>query len=394
MDFEEFGTPYVDIDEWRDPPIRHRYVHGGFEDSDTRFSFYFPPAESYGGRFIQFLEGGPAGHESIVANGAPRTDDALPHAFSLGAYLVESNQGHLGDDPGRPKTSDNTILSYRASAASAIQSKAMAAEMYDAAPHHGYVYGVSGGGVRSINCLEHGEGIWDGAVPCAIPHGGMFYALAEHAAGVLGDHVEQVVDGADVGSDGDVFAGLSNDQREALADLYRAGFARGAEFMLRPGFFPIGFGVSTLFQHAPGYFVSFWNEPGFLGHDDPARLEALLLNTTATVQQVLTAGQLVPPGLDEASADMLVRIMGVVDAPVGVLLDGLTETDMMKLGGADIVLTSGDASGRHLYCSNVVGPVALGSSYSMGGEGFGGVKPGDTVAIDNRNHVAFRFAYQ
>ena len=26
-----FKTPYVDIDEWRDVPVRHRYVHGGFK---------------------------------------------------------------------------------------------------------------------------------------------------------------------------------------------------------------------------------------------------------------------------------------------------------------------------------------------------------------------------
>src|SRR5690242_19606230 len=40
-----FGPPFVDIDEWRDEPVRMRYVHGGFADTDTRFSFYFPPAE-------------------------------------------------------------------------------------------------------------------------------------------------------------------------------------------------------------------------------------------------------------------------------------------------------------------------------------------------------------
>jgi hypothetical protein len=50
-----FAQPYVDIDEWRDEPVRHRYVHGGFEGTQTRFSFYFPQEENYEGRFFQYI---------------------------------------------------------------------------------------------------------------------------------------------------------------------------------------------------------------------------------------------------------------------------------------------------------------------------------------------------
>ncbi len=42
-----FSDPYVDIDEWRDEPVRHRYIHGGFAKTETRFSMYLPPAELY-----------------------------------------------------------------------------------------------------------------------------------------------------------------------------------------------------------------------------------------------------------------------------------------------------------------------------------------------------------
>ena len=35
-----FTQPYTDVDEWRDTPVRHRYVHGGFTGTDTRFSIY------------------------------------------------------------------------------------------------------------------------------------------------------------------------------------------------------------------------------------------------------------------------------------------------------------------------------------------------------------------
>ena len=46
-----FNDPYVEVNELRDSPVPHRYVHGGFRETDARFSFYFPPAERYEGRF-------------------------------------------------------------------------------------------------------------------------------------------------------------------------------------------------------------------------------------------------------------------------------------------------------------------------------------------------------
>ncbi len=39
-----FSKPFVDVDEWRDEPVRHRYVHGGFKGTETRFSMYFQGA--------------------------------------------------------------------------------------------------------------------------------------------------------------------------------------------------------------------------------------------------------------------------------------------------------------------------------------------------------------
>ena len=50
-----FKSPFIDIDEWRDTPVRHRYVHGGFEGTETRFSFYFPSKEDYAGHFFQYI---------------------------------------------------------------------------------------------------------------------------------------------------------------------------------------------------------------------------------------------------------------------------------------------------------------------------------------------------
>src|SRR5262245_44371882 len=129
IDLSEFGPAYIDVEEWRETPVRHRFVHGGFEDTDTRFSFYLPPPERYGGRFIHWLEGGSAGHERTIEQGGALTDQALEQAFALGAYLVESNQGHIADEPSRPKA-EGDILSHLASVATARQSRVVAEAMY------------------------------------------------------------------------------------------------------------------------------------------------------------------------------------------------------------------------------------------------------------------------
>src|SRR5262245_22435090 len=48
-----FNRAVIDIDQWRDQPVRHRYVNGHFDGTDARFSFYFPLPEQYRGRFFQ-----------------------------------------------------------------------------------------------------------------------------------------------------------------------------------------------------------------------------------------------------------------------------------------------------------------------------------------------------
>ena len=168
-----FGEPFIDVDEWRDSPRRHRYMHGGFADTHTRFSFYFPPEPEYAGRFFQYLEGGAGGHESLLAAGGypgMGFDWIFDVAFEeLGGYLVESNQGHFHNEG---TGFANEVELFGASAESARYAKVLAEEMYGSPPHHGYVWGGSGGGSRSIYCLENEQEVYDGASPHVSPAAG------------------------------------------------------------------------------------------------------------------------------------------------------------------------------------------------------------------------------
>src|SRR5436190_10893402 len=227
-----FGPPYVDVDEWRDTPVRMRYVHGGFADTDTRFSFYFPPAEQFGGRFVHHVEGGSGGHETISL-GAMGSMGSIDFSFSCGAYLVESNQGHVGGDLSILRT-EPTVHAYRASAESARYARILATEMYGRRPQHGYVYGGSGGSPRTILCLERASDLYDGAIPYIMGHGNSWspgFSVQANAARVLGERIHDVVDAMAPGGSGDPFTGLNTEEREALAALYRSGLPRGAELV-------------------------------------------------------------------------------------------------------------------------------------------------------------------
>ena len=146
-----FTQPYVDMDEWRDKPVRHRYVHGGFKGTETRFSYYFPAREQYEGRFFQYIT--PVPMDENVSQGATGEDDKIGFSLASGAYFIETNGGGA-NLVGRPGTSvDPTIAGYRANAAAAQYSRVVAMEMYGCKRPWGYAFGGSGGAYRrNRNC--------------------------------------------------------------------------------------------------------------------------------------------------------------------------------------------------------------------------------------------------
>jgi hypothetical protein len=373
------GAPFIDIDEWRDTPSPHRYVHGGFDNTHTRFSFYFPPAEQYRGRFIQYLEGGSGGNENLIFTMRSLYTTAF---VDLGAYMVESNQGHFPNE-GMGFADDWEL--FGASAESAIYAKVLADDMYGAAPRHGYVFGGSGGGSRSIYCLENRPDVYDGASPHVIwssPLGSSWSPIGYwwlHAR----DKLPDIIDAVEPGGSGDPYETLDTDQREALAVLYRFGYPRGAESQLW-AFSPWTWGQVNTTLSDPDYYADFWNRPGYLGHDDPDRLAHLLVQATGTVTEVLSAAQ--------ASADIAAVLAatagaGRPDRAAGIRTDAAI-TDHDSIFGANLTLTSGAAAGRSVVISTVTGDV-LSTSGEHAPALFSGVEVGDEVTIDNRDFVAW-----
>jgi hypothetical protein len=300
-----YAEPFIDIDEWRDAPVRHRYVHGGFRQSELLFSFYFPPVEAYGGRFFQPLQA-ISGNE----NSAPMAMNqafGVDFAIASGGYLVESNQG----------SRDMFGGSAEANAAAAQYSRTLAAQMYGAHRPYGYVYGGSGGAFKTLGCVETFADVWDGSVPfvhgtpVSIPH---FFTVQAHAMRILGPRFGQIVDALEPGGCGDMYAGLSDEEVEALREITRFGFPPRAWFNFRR----IAFGYTGVFTTLvdrivdgdPTYFDDFWTKPGYLGADPPASLQA------ARIQHATRISALVMP--DEARQLGLPLTMATAQTRTGV----------------------------------------------------------------------------
>jgi hypothetical protein len=387
-----FGPPYIDIDEHRDAPVPHRYIHGGFSDTATRFSFYFPPR--YEGRFFQFLEGGYGGDEnSVVSRGG--MFGGVGYAASRGGFFVESNQGHIGAERCPKAGDDATVYGYRASAECARLARHLAGSVYGEKPKHGYLFGGSGGGHRTLLAMEYVEdvGVWDGGVASVIAAPDTFraYSAMNNARRVVGDHFDQVVDAIEPGGSGNPFEHLDSEQREELAHLYAEGFARGSERSVQEG---LNAGVmfwawnaDLLRQADRGYFEAFWTEPGHAGADGV--VDDWTIDLKSTVAETLTPHEAAEYPLSgfgrmllTAPADKLVGIRLVDEVP-------------RSVEGARITILSGAAAGRLLYCTNFARGLIIGASI---GEAqtllFDGVEPGDEVHVDNQDFLAYCYYYR
>ena len=354
-----FNAPYVDVDEERTTPVPHRYVHGGFTGTDAKFSFYFPPADRYTGRFFQPT------HQLFFSEEAQEA--AITFTLDSGAYLVQSNMGG-SEYPRSAELAlsgkyDPTIGGYRVNAAAAKFSRVKAVELYGEHRPFGYLHGPSGGAFQTITSMEHTEGVWDGAVPQvmgspnAIP--GVF-TVRIHALRVLkaGNKFAGVMDAIDPGGSGDPYAGLNEEERGALEEATRLGFPMrgwwnwetmtGGPLRLVAGYVPL---------LEPTYADDFWSKPGYLGTDPKSSVAAARIQHPTTIAEKLT----------EPNRLVLATM------PAG----DLTGIDVL-IAGERIETPPVKAADRTVAIPDML--VAL----------FDGAKVGDAVSLDNSWYLALQ----
>ena len=177
----DYTTPYVDVDEWRDEPVRHRYVHGGFDGTDCRFSCTSRRRERYQGRFFHPVSPVP-GTEHASAAGGSRHGGYID-VLGRQRRVPRGVEPRARSTPFPGEDSHHRRLP-RQRGGGATYSRVLAAEMYGEHRPYGYVFGGSGGGYRTMACIENTD-VWDGAVPYI--HGTPM-SLPEHVLGAGARH--------------------------------------------------------------------------------------------------------------------------------------------------------------------------------------------------------------
>ena len=388
-----FAAPFTDVDEWRESPVPHRYVHGGFTGTDTRFSIYFPPADKYHGRFFQHIT--PVPGSEHMAQTAVGQDDKIGFAFSAGGYFLETNGGGTSGTPG--SAIDPTIAGYRANAASAEYSRAVARRVYGEHRPYGYAYGGSGGAYRTVGGAESTVGVWDGFVPyvlgspMAIPN---VFCVRMHAQRILRDRFDQIVDAVDPGGNGDPFEGLDLEECAALAEVTRMGFPPRSWFGHRTmGSHAFGRLYPGIVAADPEYFQQFWTTPGYLGADPAASVRRDRIRLTSEVAGTVTRGageDLGPYSEQSANAvrsDVDESFKGSPAGQKTVLAARLASAPDVDIRAADLIVRSGAAAGARVPLKGVWNDLAV-IDFPDLDRTLEKLRPGDTVEIDNSNFLA------
>lgn len=388
-----FSRPFIDREGWRDKPVRHYYVHGGFAGTEdgvaqVRFCYYFPEKEKYEGRFFQYVSPAPEDeHESEQLTGE---DDKISFALAHGAYYVVTNQGGFS-------LTDGERL-YKSSANGARFGRITAQRVYGYEHRpYGYIFGGSGGSFKTMSCMEMTKGVWDGGVPyvlanpMATPN---VFCPRVRVMRVLGEKgLKKIVDAMEPGGSGDIYEGLNPVQQEVLKEATKMGFPKkgwfcwpfmgdGALMVLAP----------LIYQIYPQYFTDFWTKPGFAGAD-PGSTES-----KDRVQFITTVKELVyrenkKEGEVYNSVDnsWLNTLIGNNETPV-IRLSELPSEDAY-LYHSRIRIMDGEAKGKECPIETIEGDLlTVSSAYdgSNGTDSLAGLAAGDRIMIDNSDYLAMQ----
>ncbi len=379
-----FSAPFVDVDEERTAPWPHRYIHGGFHGTDTRFSYYLPPEALYEGRFFQHVTPTPLS-ENLAQRPAPG-EDKVGFAHASGGYFVETN----GGGPNAAQTAlgeDQSLGAFRANAAAARFSRVIASIVYREHRPYGYLYGGSGGGYRTIGAAENTIGVWDGFVPyvigspLAIPN---MFTVRMQAQRVLRDAFPRIVDAYDAGGDPEALE-LTSHEREAFDEATRMGFPPRSWF-----------GWQTMGMHAfsvlypgimmadPSYTSDFWSTSGYRGADPDSTECTDRIHLKTTITELIYARE-APTGLGKIGGvdEAFKQHNAEGDDVIGFCLADRPEGWLL---GAEATVSSEDGASHVLRLSGVDGDVAR----LEPGQDTRGLSVGGEVMLDNGSFIALQ----
>lgn len=359
-------------DTTRDDPVPHRRLHGELVGTQTRFNLLLPAPEQFEGMLIQHLQGSVGGDEF---HGLRRGDH---HAvLRAGAAFLESNQGHVGADMSGLE-GDPSVLEWRASVATAKLARELIANYYETDPPQIVVEGGSAGGMRVLACMRNAPELYAGGLAYMINRTDLTpfnWSVTVWASQILLGRMQALAH-----DPARFFDAATDEERQALSTLYRAGFPRGAESQL--GYNPLwAMAVQHVGTQDADYFRAFWEDAVYSA--DRARAPAPT-EERYRVSRVVAAGELraraAEPTAERDELHNSLLAAAPDDMIVGLSLDGLA--DARALAGYELVLQNG---------TTIVSTGGVGNTVTaiLTANAFGSVSVGDYIAINNHKLIAF-----
>lgn len=402
-----FSKPVIDCREQRSRLVDNNglqteagylYLHGKFEGTNVKFMFCFPEKKRYEWRFFQHLSPFPGPDEELAALEKTGEDDFISFALTHGGAYVESNMGSgavFGSE------NDPTIF-YRSSAAVAEYCRQVARELFGEHRIYGYVFGGSGGGYKTMSCIEN-TNAFDGAVPFVIgspmslPNCLTVFA---YAGRLLRRVCTQISDALEPGGSGDIYQGLNEEETTALRELVQMGFPPRLCGMLAEeddGALPVL--TPTVKMMDPSYFTDFWTKPGYLGAepDSDAVRDRIHMHTRiveAGMREERRQEKLSGTGIDDRNGtDDAWQKMMSDGSGAYILVENVPEGENLYLRGVDILFESGKAAGKKLRLGRLEGHRLIpGMSYGCDNisDIIDLIAPGDEIFLDNSDYIAIQ----
>jgi len=376
-----------------------RYLHGTFDETNVRFSFFFPVERPFVRRIFQHISPFPGPNEEDAGLGKYGEEDFIAFAVWHGAAYCECNMGSTmifgsAEDP--------TIF-YRANAAAANECKNKAKELFGCEKVYAYCFGGSGGGYKTMSCIENTDA-YDGAVPFVIGSPMSLpncLTVAAHGSRLLRHAWPKIVDAFRPGGSGNPEKDLNEQELAAYRELLQIGFPprmcclfEGTDDGSLPVLTP---GVKAM---DPTYFTDYWTKEGYLGYDTNGTADGDRVH----LETVITGISLAKDGTDDANASSvgIDSRNGTDDAWQKMMVDAgelriaagdIPHQEDPYLRGVDIIFLDGGAEGKKLRLERIEGNTLIpGVSFGAddAGEIYALAKAGDRILLDNSDYIAIQ----
>ena len=379
----DFDKPSFDVDEWRDdagpPPVRPRRVRG-----HATPVLVLLPARRAVRRSV--LPADPRRCRASSTRSAAGCSTAWPAQSSSRSTAARTWSSPTWARTRRSRATTRRSLASEQARPRHDYSRLLAAEMYGEHRPFGYCFGGSGGGFKTMSCMESTD-VWDGGVPFII---GRPRVIAQRLLGAVPRHADPVGQ-----APADRRRDRTRRQRRHVCGPHRRG-ARGACGSDAHGF-PTARLVrrrariatsyasvwsmlgDKVIEYDPTYLDDFWTVPGYLGADPTASLARARIQHKTSVVKPIRA--------DEASSSASApdptifrsKAMSRHPGRVAARRRSATRTCM----GSMLSITTGDAAGHNFWIVDLRDDIVI---TGVGEEHFAalaGIAAGDDIVIDN-----------